>query len=204
VTWQGVGRLGAGDARLAEWRQDLFGHASRSALDTRGHGGSDGTCGSIHGQTARERLSPVHRREYQTMITLFTIPKAFKGHTALVQRNAIRSWTQLSPRPEIILFGTDEGTEDAAREFGVRHVAEVGRNELGTPLVSSLFESGERLSTTATLCYINADIILLGDFISAVNRIPKGRFSWQVGDGMWTSRQRSCSTPDGPIDSNSL
>ena len=43
-------------------------------------------------------------------LTLFATPKRFQGHIDNIQRNAIASWTRLNPRPEIILFGADDGT----------------------------------------------------------------------------------------------
>ena len=110
------------------------------------------------------------------MLTLFTIPKPFRGHIAVIQRNAIRSWTLLRPACEIILFGHEEGTAEVAAEFGLRHVPEVARNEYGTPLVSDLFAQAQRLATCERLGYVNADIILLSDFLRAVQRIPFRRF----------------------------
>ena len=59
------------------------------------------------------------------MLTLFAIPKAFRGEFNQIQRNAITSWTLLEPKPEIILLGDDEGTAEVAKEFGVRHVSGV-------------------------------------------------------------------------------
>ena len=56
------------------------------------------------------------------MLTLFAIPKAFRGEFNQIQRNAITSCTLLEPKPEIILLGDDEGTAEVAKEFGVRHV----------------------------------------------------------------------------------
>ena len=53
------------------------------------------------------------------MITIFTIPKPFKGHINTIQRNAIQSWMQLKPECEIILFGDDYGVSDIAKEFGL-------------------------------------------------------------------------------------
>src|SRR5436309_411668 len=44
------------------------------------------------------------------MLTLFAAPKPFRGHIGIIQRNAITSWTKLQPRPEIILYGTQECT----------------------------------------------------------------------------------------------
>ena len=76
-------------------------------------------------------------------MTLFTIPKAFKGHIDVIQRNAIQSWVRLHPEIEIILFGSDEGTAEVAREFGLRHVPDVERNEFGTYLVNSVFNKAQ-------------------------------------------------------------
>jgi hypothetical protein len=73
------------------------------------------------------------------MIALFTIPKPFRGHVAVIQRNAIQSWLQLKPACEIILFGDEEGTAEIAGEMAVRHVPEIKRNEYGTPLVNDIF-----------------------------------------------------------------
>jgi hypothetical protein len=105
------------------------------------------------------------------MITLFTIPKPFHGHIALIQRNAIQSWTRLRPACKIILFGKDKGTAEIARELEIRHIAEVSYNEFGTPLVNSLFMAAERVVTSDFLCYINTDIILMSDFMKAVRQV---------------------------------
>jgi hypothetical protein len=107
------------------------------------------------------------------MLTIFATPKTFRGHIEIIQRNAIRSWTLLSVRPEIILFGDDEGTREVAREFGLRHVPEVKCSESGAPLVDDLFAQAEEYSRNKLLCYINADILLLEDFSAAVQRIAE-------------------------------
>jgi len=105
------------------------------------------------------------------MLTLFAIPKNFSGPIATIQRNAIASWTRLTPRPEILLFGNEEGAAEISRELGLRHIPEVARNEFGTPLLGDLFRQAEKRATTPLLCYVNADIILTDDFISALNRV---------------------------------
>ena len=106
------------------------------------------------------------------MITLFSVPKPFRGHIDLIQTNAIQSWLQLSPPCEIILFGDELGIAETAARFGLRHVPEISRNEDGTPLLNSVFEKAQMLSPHSLLCYINGDIILMGDFIKAVERLP--------------------------------
>ncbi len=109
-------------------------------------------------------------------LTLFAVPKPFRGHIAVIQRNAIRSWTLLRPACEVLLFGSEEGTAEVAAEFGVRHVPDVARNDFGTPLVNDLFAQAQRLATHDLLCYVNADILLMSDFLAAVRRIPFRRF----------------------------
>src|SRR5437868_6839668 len=42
-------------------------------------------------------------------LTVFATMKHFRGRAAVHQRNAIRSWTLLRPRPEVILFGDEDG-----------------------------------------------------------------------------------------------
>lgn len=105
------------------------------------------------------------------MLTLFAIPKNFRGHIATIQRNAIASWTRLDPRPEIILFGNEEGVAEISRELGLRHIPEIARNEFGTPLVDDLFRQAEKHASTPLLGYVNADIILSGDFSAALDRV---------------------------------
>ena len=105
------------------------------------------------------------------MLTLFAIPKNFRGPIATIQRNAIASWTRLTPRPEILLFGDEEGAAEISRELGLRHIPEVARNEFGTPLLGDLFRQAEKHASTPLICYVNADIILTDDFISAHNLV---------------------------------
>ena len=110
------------------------------------------------------------------MLTLFTTPKPFKGHTAIIQRNAIRSWTLLKPSCEIILFGDEVGTIETANELGVLHCSAVQRNECGTPLLNDLFTQASQHASKAYLGCINADIILLDDFARAFERV----LSWRA------------------------
>ena len=105
------------------------------------------------------------------MFTLFTIPKAFKGHIDVIQRNAIQSWMRLHPEIEIILFGTDEGTAEVAREFHLRHEPHVERNEFGTILLNSVFLQAQQLARYDAVCYVNCDILLLDDFTRALGTV---------------------------------
>ena len=108
-------------------------------------------------------------------LTIFALPKPFRGHIETIQRNAIRSWAQLKTAAEILLFGDDAGTAEIAQEFGLRHISDIRRNEFGTPLVSDLFQQAQGAAQHDTLCYVNSDIILLADFAEAVKRIARFR-----------------------------
>ena len=105
------------------------------------------------------------------MITIFAIPKAFKGNIDIIQSNAIRSWTLLRPECEVILFGKDEGTAETALKLGIKHIPDIECNEFGTPLVSSVFSMAQNIASNRLLCYVNADIILLNDFITAIRQV---------------------------------
>ncbi len=108
------------------------------------------------------------------MLTLFTIPKPFHGHIGVIQRNAIGSWIRLGGI-RVVLFGDDEGTGETAREFGIEHRPQVARNEYGTPLLNDLFAQARQCASTAHLCYVNADIILMSDFAEAVRRVLRAK-----------------------------
>jgi hypothetical protein len=119
------------------------------------------------------------------MLTLFAMPKPFVGHIDVIQRNAIRSWTLLKPRPEIILYGNEVGTGEVARELRVEHSPEVRVNASGTPLLSDFFLRASVQAKEPLLCYINADIILLGNFSAAVKEIRKWRKKFLASGQRW-------------------
>jgi len=119
------------------------------------------------------------------MLTFFTTPKSFQGHFEIIQRNAIQSWLKLWPDSEVILFGNDNGTAEAAAEFGIRHVAEIACNEYGTPLLNDLFYKVQHLATHNLLCYVNADIILMSDFVRAVERVVHHKHHFLMIGARW-------------------
>jgi len=107
-------------------------------------------------------------------LTLFTIPKGFDdSHVSLIQRNALASWHQLAPEVEVLVMGDDPGVAEAAGEFGATHVGGVARNQFGTPLLDSAFREAAARGSGEVLCYVNADIVLLEDFLAAVRRLPR-------------------------------
>jgi hypothetical protein len=105
-----------------------------------------------------------------SFITLFSAPKAFTNpHIAMIQRNALKSWTLL-PDVEVILLGEETGLAEAARELSVKHIPNVKCNENSTPLISSMFQLTRENSDSDLLCIINADMLLMPDFIEVARR----------------------------------
>jgi hypothetical protein len=107
------------------------------------------------------------------MLTLFTTAKPFKGHNWIIQQNALKSWTLLHPDVEIISFGEDEGSAEAAKALGIRHERDVGRNEFGTILVNSMFEKAQAIGRHNLLCYVNCGIVLLPNFCAALEKVKQ-------------------------------
>jgi len=108
-----------------------------------------------------------------SLITLFSAPKPFTNpHIAMIQRNAIKSWTLL-PDVDVILLGEEEGLAEAARELGVKHIATVDSNANGVPLISSMFKLARKNSNSDLLCIINADMVLMPDFVEAAKQSVK-------------------------------
>jgi hypothetical protein len=107
-------------------------------------------------------------------LTLFTIPKGFADpHVSLIQRNALASWRALGPEVEVLVLGDDPGVAQAAGEYGAIHIGEVATNEFGTPLLDFAFATAAARGSGEVLCYANADIILLDDFLAALRRLPR-------------------------------
>jgi len=119
------------------------------------------------------------------MLTLFTTPKAFRGHINVIQRNALRSWKLLDPDAEVIVFGGDEGAADVCHELGLRHEAEVARSASGTKRVDSIFGRAQEIARHSTLCYVNCDIILTKDFVEAVRRVRVWRENFLMVGCRW-------------------
>ena len=75
-------------------------------------------------------LIPLEQMKVMAFLTIFTAPKPFTNpHINIIQRNALsrpgRAWQDV----EVILIGDEPGIPEAAREFGVKNVPKVKRDE---------------------------------------------------------------------------
>ncbi len=119
------------------------------------------------------------------LVTLFSAPKPFSdAHIALIQRNALRSW-RLLPEVEVILLGEETGLGQAARELDVKHIPGVACNPGGTPLISSMFRLAREHGAGDLLCIINADMILMPDFVEAARQTMKMKEKFVLLSQRW-------------------
>jgi hypothetical protein len=119
------------------------------------------------------------------LITLFSAPKPFAdAHIAIIQRNAIKSWALL-PDVRVILLGDEPGVEKEARELDVIHLPGVKCSEGGTPLISSMFQLTRANSDSNLLCIINTDILLMPDFVAAVEQVQRQKEKFVLLSQRW-------------------
>jgi hypothetical protein len=106
-------------------------------------------------------------------LTIFTAPKPFTNpHINIIQRNAVQAWTRLED-VDVILIGDEHGIPETAKEFGVKNVPQVKRDEQGVPLVSSIMDIGHSFTDCPILCYANADMILMSDLVDAARAVSR-------------------------------
>ncbi len=107
-----------------------------------------------------------------SLLTVFTSPKPFthSAHIDMIQRNTVQALTHLGPEVEVLMIGDEEGMAQVARDYGVRHITGVAVNSYGTPLISSIFELARQNSNSPLLACINADNLLMPDFVEAARR----------------------------------
>lgn len=119
------------------------------------------------------------------MLTLFTTAKPFRAHIGVIQYNALRSWKQLHPEVEILVFGDDVGAAEACRELGIRHVPNIRKNPHGTKYLASMYGQAGQLARHELLCHVNCDILLLEDFREAVQTIAQTSSRFLMAGRRW-------------------
>ncbi|MFO3797266.1 MAG: hypothetical protein ACK8QZ_08290, partial [Anaerolineales bacterium] len=92
------------------------------------------------------------------------------AHIATIQRNALRSWLLL-PDVEVILLGDEVGLAEVAQGMGILHLKDVERSPSGAPRLSSMLELVRAHRQSPLLGIINADILLMSDFMQAIRRV---------------------------------
>ncbi len=112
------------------------------------------------------------------MLSIFTTPKDFSGEFNIIQKNALNSWRALSDEIEIILIGESLGISEVAESILGLHIKDVEKSSHGTPTISGLFQTAQKIAKNNILCYVNADIILPESVINVIHALQhvKGKF----------------------------
>ena len=119
------------------------------------------------------------------MLTIFSTGKPFHGHSNIIQRNALKSWSLLHPDVQVILFGDEEGAADVCRDLEIQHEPHVLRNENGTKYLNYMFDRACEISRHKFLCYANCDIMLMSDFRAALELISKAYSRFLIIGRRW-------------------
>lgn len=125
------------------------------------------------------------------MMTLFTSTRAFRGHDGIAQRNALLSWSRLLPRCEIVIFGDEPGVSEAVNSIGAVHVPDVEMSAHGTPLLSDMFATVQRVGRHDLFCFAAPDIIFLSNLTEQIERHRSdlgddfllAGSTWKIGTG---------------------
>ncbi len=105
-------------------------------------------------------------------LTIFSIPEPFTERIRKSRKNAISSWRRLQPRAEILLFGGDDEVAAYVAGTDIRHVPDVARSELGTPLLSDVFARAQQIATGRTLMFSNCDMLYFDELYRAIAAVP--------------------------------
>ena len=124
------------------------------------------------------------------MITFFTIPKPFEGHIGVIQRNALASWLNVAPDVQVIVLG------EAPDGLDVEHLADVARNEQGTPLLDDAFRIAEERARYPIMTFVNADILLPASLAQAVTTTVRHSDRFLIVGECWNTRSDAALEPE--------
>jgi len=103
------------------------------------------------------------------VITIFAPMRPFRGETAQLQLNTVRSWLATTPACEVILAEDEEGTtRQAVSGLGVRVVDGVRRAASGVPLFDSFVEQGIAHARGDIVVCSTADVLVPPDFTAVI------------------------------------
>jgi hypothetical protein len=146
------------------------------------------------------------------VLTLFSTCKPFRGEFQRIQTNALRSWAKLRPGCDALVFGDEPGVAAICEELGMRQIPEVARTTHGAPILCRLFAEAEKRTSRQYLCFVNADVMLTTDILSALEQVrhrwPQFLLvvrrwnvdlhqEWDFGASDWEDRLRNHARNDG-------
>lgn len=117
--------------------------------------------------------------------TIVTVPFPFTGRNGTRQRNAIKSWMLLMPRPEIIVMGVEAGVREIAEEYGLRHIGNIGRNQCGDLDCADILQKAQDAATYNDIVYMDCDVILMPNFPAALHYAAVHYPQYTLISGRW-------------------
>jgi hypothetical protein len=171
---QGIA-LGPG-RKLASYRVSARHYAERAGNPTASP--IDDPQGNAHllGAPSSPRLSA-------PSLTIFAAPKPGNLVPGSTSQRALHSWLSLHPPARVVLFGhTNDPSLHAAVMAGAGRVSvetAFDTNFLGVPMFNSLIARAMAADTDVSL-FVNADIVLLNDVWSAMDRARRDGPGWVV------------------------
>jgi hypothetical protein len=90
-----------------------------------------------------------------------------------VQTDALLSWKNLKPKPEIIIIGNDPGTAEICKKHGFIHVTDVKCSSTGTPICIDFIRQAEKRASNDIMLLCSGDIYITQDTIEAAKAISK-------------------------------
>jgi len=99
-----------------------------------------------------------------------------------VQQEAISSWFNMKPIPEILIMGShEEGVKEFAEDKNIA-VLDVEYNELDAPLLNSIFSVAQQHAHNDVLCFSDSDLSFYG-LMEAVEILKNSEFREWVAVG---------------------
>lgn len=110
------------------------------------------------------------------MLTIFSTAKAIRHQ----EDNAIRSWLELRPRPQIIFFCNERGAWPIDVDYQPCNV--------DPPKVASLFARARKRAIHPVMAYVNADILLGQDCMEIINLVYQALSAFLIVGHRWNVR----------------
>ena len=110
------------------------------------------------------------------MITFLSSPKPFIGTANNNQLNAIRSWLNVHPEVEVILYGASAGCGEASAALGVRNVSEIETSPSGVPYFDAIARHAQKYARYDVQVYLNSDILVNSRIIDVLKNVNFPKF----------------------------
>ena len=110
------------------------------------------------------------------MITFLTSPKEFIGDIGRNQVRAIKSWKNIHPDNEIILYGKSNTADQVAKDLNLKYVPDIFSTSTGLPYFNAIARHAKVHGKHDLQIYLNADIMLNKCILDPLKHIAFKKF----------------------------